>query len=296
MGYLFLSLCLISGAIKGFCGKKISGKTEGYREAILANTVRMILCTFIGLFVIVSGNNLSEIIPDTVTLLISLMSGIFTAIWVVTWLLSVKKGAYMLVEIFMMLSILVPVVSGIFIFGTQVRLNQWIGITVLFIATLFMCSYNKSLKGNMSASALILMTICGLSSGLVDLSQKLFAELSSSPASVFNFYTYIISGTVMLIVYKAGSKSSTGEDKPINKLKSIFVYILIMAVCLFANSFFKTKAASLLTPARLYPLVQGAGLVIGMLMARFAFGEKLHIKAIIGIILSIISIIIINFL
>ena len=191
MGYLFLSLSLLSGTIKGYCGKKISGKTNGYREAVLANTVRMILCTFIGLAVIVAGNNIHKIIPDITTLFISIMSGICTAVFVVTWLLAVKKGAYMLVEIFLMLSLLVPVISGIFIFGTPVKMNQWAGIAVLFVATLFMSSYNKSLKGSMSLSTLALLIVCGLSSGLVDLSQKLFAEFSSAPASVFNFYTYI---------------------------------------------------------------------------------------------------------
>ena len=43
MGYIFLSIALISGAAKGFCGKKVSGATKTFADASLINLLRMLL-------------------------------------------------------------------------------------------------------------------------------------------------------------------------------------------------------------------------------------------------------------
>ena len=48
MGYIFVAIALLSGAIKGYCGKKTSGSVSEYRDAMLVNTVRMIFCILIG--------------------------------------------------------------------------------------------------------------------------------------------------------------------------------------------------------------------------------------------------------
>ena len=71
-------------------------------------------------------------------------------------LLAVKKGAFMLVEVFLMLGVLIPMVLGKLLFGETIRLNQWIGMGILVAATLVMCSYNNSQKQKLTAAALIL--------------------------------------------------------------------------------------------------------------------------------------------
>ena len=297
MGYLFLSLSLFAGSVKGYCGKRISNRTEGFRDAMLTNVIRMSLCMVIGLLIIILSGNPGKILPDGATLATSVLSGVSTAVFVVSWLLSVKNGAYMLVEVFIMLGVLVPIVSGIYIFHTPVRLNQWIGLLILVAATLIMCSYNSSIKGTINLKTVLLLTVSGLSSGLTDLSQKLFVEYSENNiTSVFNFYTYIFAGIVLLIFFSACSKKTEARKTAIKNTRSIMGYIFIMAIALFANSFFKTKAAGFLAPAQLYPLSQGAALMLSTLMAAFFFKERLTVKAVIGIVMSFAGIIIINVL
>ena len=53
-------------------------------------------------------------------ILISALSGISTAIFVVSWLISVKKSAYMMLDIFLTLGTLVPMISGYFAFGGDI--------------------------------------------------------------------------------------------------------------------------------------------------------------------------------
>ena len=69
-----------------------------------------------------------------------------------------------------------------------------------------------------------------------------------------------------------------------------------MSVCLFANSYFKTLAAGILPSAKLYPLNQGASLILSSFMSMIFFKEKMTGKCIIGIILSFIALLVINLL
>lgn len=299
MGYLFLTISLLAGAVKGYCGKKTSGYVSGYKDAMMANTIRMLLCILIGAVMIAGGGNLVQLKPTPQIIAISALSGVSTSIFVVCWLISVKKGAYMMLDVFLMLGVLVPIVAGHFVFGEAIKLTQWLGIGVLFIAVMIMCSYNNSIKEKMSISALVLLIICGASNGLTDLSQKLFMkQMSEVPIAVFNFYTYVFSAAVLGIFFVIFSikEKVQGQSSGLHGLKRIFGYIAVMSICLFANSYFKTKAAGFLDSAQLYPLNQGMALMLSSAMSAVLFHERLTVKCILGLVISFAGLIIINVL
>jgi hypothetical protein len=79
MGYLFLSLALICGATKGFCGKKISGYAENIKSAVFLNLIKMLLCIVFSFVIIVFSADIACFSFDINIILISAMSGIGTA-------------------------------------------------------------------------------------------------------------------------------------------------------------------------------------------------------------------------
>ena len=81
---------------------------------------------------------------------------------------------------------------------------------------------------------------------------------------------------------------------PLAVIKPIRVYVLIMATCLFAYSFFKTRAAGYLDAVQLYPLSQGASVLLSLLMSSLLFGEKINLRCIIGVVLSFAALLMIN--
>ena len=294
MGYLFLAIALFAGATKGYCGKMTSGYVNEYKDAMLANTIRMVFCILIGFVITAIQSGLGAFRVDMTTLLISALSGITSSIFVVSWLVSVKKGAYMMMDVFLMLGMAVPLIGSNIAFGESIRPMQWLGLGILMIAVLIMCSYNNSIKGKMTVSSVVLLIVCGISCGLTDFSQKLFVEHTDSISiATFNFYTYIFSAAVLLCFYLIFSSRDKGEGRPTD-LRHIFGYILVMSACLFANSYFQTKAAGFLSSAELYPLSKGAGLILSSLMSAVLFKERLSLKAIIGIVLSFGALLIIN--
>lgn len=295
MGYLFLAVSLLAGVTKGYCGKKMGNFADTVQSAVLLNVLRMSLCVVFGIFLVLGYNHVSYLTLNSKVLMISALSGISTAIFVITWLLSVRKSAYMMLDVFLMLGTLVPMIAGYFVFGENISANQWIGFFILIIAVIIMCSYNNSIKAKLTASSFLLLVICGLISGLTDFSQKMFVKvLPNVPVSVFNLYTYIFATVTLVIVYAfISSKEKAQFDK--NSWKK-YAYIVIMSGALIINSYFKTKAAAYLGSAQLYPLNQGMALILSTMMASVFFKEKLTIKCIIGIFIAFIGLIVMNVL
>lgn len=299
MGYLFLALALLAGATKGYCGKKTGNLTANIKDAMAVNVVRMLLCIAVGLVLILASGQGNKILPDLKSLGIMALSGLFTSVFVVTWLLAVKRSAYLMVEVFLMLGVLVPIVASSVLFEEIVSLKEWIGIALLVGATLIMCFYNNTQKQKLTLAAFALLALCGFSNGVVDLSQKLFAKTSADiPASVFNFYTYIFSAVtlvpVLLIFEKGKFQSACSNGRKI--LAKAGIFVAVMAVCLFANSFFKTLAAGYLPATQLYPLNQGGSLILSSAMAAVFFKEKLTIPCVLGICVAFLGLLFINVL
>ena len=67
-----------------------------------------------------------------------------------------------------------------------------------------------------------------------------------------------------------------------------------MAACLFAYSFFKTRAAGYLDAVQLYPLSQGASVLLSLRMSSLLVGEQITLRCIIGVVLSFAALLMIN--
>lgn len=295
MGYLFLSLALLAGLTKGFCGKKTSGFASSVQSAAFLNLIRMLLCILFSFAALLCIGKLDSLASSPSVLGISALSGISTAAFVVTWLLSVRKNAYMMVDVFLMLGTLVPIVLSAVWFSDPVSVRQWIGFAVLLFAVSIMCSYSSSIKERISLSSLLLLIAMGAANGLTSFSQKLFVSMSGeTPIATFNLYTYVFAAIALGIYYLATS----GREKPAfsksGGSRTVYLYVAIMAAALTAHSYFSTTAALYLDPVKLYPLNQGMGLILSTIMATLAFGEKLKIRAVLGILLSFAALMVIN--
>lgn len=301
MGYLFLSLALAAGITKGYCGKRTSSFIVTNSDSMIMNLLRMVICIFIGFFLMLLQNELSALVPDGTMLLVTALSGIASAAFVVSWLLSVRTGAYMMVEVFLLIGIIVPIVLCRVCYGEEIGIWQIAGIAVLLVAVYIMTAYNSSVKGKMSLSAFTLLLICGLSYGISDFSQKVFVyEIPEGSVAAFNFYTYVFASLTLAVAYpifrSVDRRSQENLRKPMAVIKPIWHFVLIMAACLFANSFFKTLAAQRLDAVLLYPLNQGCAVVLSLLMSAIVFKEKITAKCILGICLSFVALLIINLL
>ena len=206
----------------------------------------------------------------------------------------------MMVDVFLLIGVVLPLIACRFLYGEEIRVVQWIGILILMVAGYIMCTYNASLKGKMSPMAILLLVLCALANGVADLSQKMFVrEAPQTEIAVFNFYTYVYASVILLafcILFRAREGKTQQLRSPAKVLRPILGYVIVMAACLFLNVYFKTTAARYLDAAAIYPLTQGGAVILSVLMSTFLFGEKINLKGIIGVALSFVALIFINVL
>lgn len=295
MAYIYLLISLLAGATKGYCGKRTSGRINGWHNAIAANLLRMGLCILIGFGVVAFGGELSGLVPSGKELAIYALSGISTSVFVVTWLIAVRTSAYVLMNVFLMLGVIVPMSLGSLCYGEAIRWNHWVGLGVLLAATLLLCAYNNGIKEKLTGKGFLVLLISGVANGVTSFSQKMLKyEVPGGSAAVFNFYTYVFSAAslgLVLLLYRR-SKEERAQPSPI---PGVLGYIVVMAISLFLNSFFLTLANSI-PSAVLYPLERGISMILSGLMAALLFKEKMTVKAICGLALAFVGLLIINML
>ena len=92
-------------------------------------------------------SELSALRADSFMLLSAMLSGVASAAFVVSWLLSVRTGAYMMVEVFLLIGVFVPIALCRIFFSEEIGVWQIAGIAILLIAVYIMTAYNSSVKG-----------------------------------------------------------------------------------------------------------------------------------------------------
>lgn len=299
MGYLFLSAALLCGAVKGFCGKKTSGCLKTFRDSVYICLVRMMLCALIGAVITWVGGGMASFAVSGRVLCIAALAGVSSAVFILTWILSVRTGAYMMVDVFLTAGVIIPVLFCHIFYDEAFGIKHVLGFFLLLLAVVVMCGYNKTIKAPLTLVNLLLLTVCGLSNGFTDLLQKVFAhsnEQSRAGNAAYNFYTYCFAFDVFAIVfavlYLRGHACKKKE--PFVPLGSVLPYLFLMALCLFLNSYFKTFAASVLPSTVLYPISQVVGMMLSIIMSALFFEEKITFRCVFGSSMAVAALLIIN--
>ena len=302
MGYLFLFVSICSGAIKGFLGKKVSNKTNGIKSAVLTNFIRMLFCIPVGLLFVLIDGGITSLLVNKKILLIAALAGASTSIFIVSWLIAVQKSAFTAVDTFVSMGLLVPILLSLAFYHEHISCSQIIGLVLLFVAVILMTLYNNQIKTKLGLLSLLLLLVVGLSNGITDFSQKIFKynNTDGTPASVFNFYIYVFSAVILLSVFlclrekKPDVTALSNDEKTKDWDRRKVLYIFIMAIFLVCNTYFKTLAANRLPAVQIYPLAQGAALVLTLLMSAIFFKEKIKPLCIVGLIVLFTGLLLIN--
>ena len=298
IGYLFLLIALTAGWIKGFCGKKSSSYIVTLHDAMLSNTVRMSLAFVIGFIIVLIKCGISALAVESDVILIALLSGAALSVNVVCWILSARRGAYVMIEVMMLFSVTIPLVFCMIVYGEPVTLLQWLGIALLFVATYIMTVYNSGLNGKMKVLDFAILVICVIASGTFDLTQKIFVKSDFGvDISVFNFYVYVFSALIIsaaLIAVLMRVRKKEGYVSPTVAVKRVWPYVVVMALGIFVYSYFKTASAEYLDAAKIYPVFLGASLLGTTVMSAIFFGERITPKSAFGMLLCAVSLVMIN--
>lgn len=292
MGFVCVFAGLLAGSAKGYMGKRISNLVTTFQQSSFINFIRMLVCIPISLLFLCLDTKNAGAILDGNALVYGTLSGIFMSIFLVTWMLAVRCGAFMLISVAQMFGTVITVLLSCMLFREEILPKQFLGIGILTTSVLIMVSYSSSIKGKLSAGAVILLVSCGLSSGLYDFSLKLFTHFSESSISVLNLITYFISALALRLLFTVTSGGGTFDKKAL--LKSTFLLVVLMSVCLFLNSYFKALANHYLPATKVYPLYQAGGLILSAVMSSIFFQERINRRCVVGLLLAFFAILLIK--
>lgn len=294
IAYLYLSVALIAGLVKGLSGKRISRDVVSLNDGFAVNVIRSVFCACIGFLVLIIQVGFSGLELSLEAFLVCLASSIFMALFCISWLYAYKTEAYAFLNIFTMLGSVITAFLGWAIYGDEISSTRIIGFVLLFIAVYIMSLYNKNLKGKMDKRGVITLILGCFGVALSDFMQKVFVKQSLGAPSTFTFYTYaimIIPQLLVLMLFKA--KKTSNLSKNVCDKRHVGIY-LIISIALYVNVIMKTMAVADIPSTQLYPTLQGANLIASAICASIFFKEKMTKKSIVGICVALAAAILMN--
>ena len=92
----------------------------------------------------------------------------------------------------------------------------------------------------------------------------------------------------------SASEDAVPKENLLMLLRSTLLPIVLMAVCLFLNSYFKAMSNNYIPPMQLFPIYQAGGLILSATMSAVFFKEKITPRCVIGLTLSFIAILLLK--
>ena len=283
---VYLLIAVFAGACKGFCGKMISGKIESVSDSIIMSVIRMIFCCIIGVIFVIAQSG--SFVLDRTALGICVFSGVSMSVFLISWLIAAKSGAYMLISAFTTASFIVTTAFGFLVFKESVTIKQLMGMVMIIVAIMLLIKYNNRIKTRLTVYDYVMLVIVLIFQGLTSVSQKMYtAWVPGANKAVFNFYTFLITFVILGLSLPLFSKNGI---KPNFKMKSVIIYIAVMAVMLFLNSYFMTAATEEMSSIILFPMNNVLSLAASTIMASVFFKEKLTATSAAGIVCTFIAV------
>lgn len=287
MEFALLGSILALRVVQNITGKACSKlmPTDGYG---LSNymSLRMGLsavAAFVFLIISLKGNIIESIATlSPLGWVLSLLTGLAITVSSICSLLCMHTASVALVVLFGSAGLLVPTISGIFIFGQKIAVGQWLGIACLIAAAVLLASSSNKTNSKINAKTILLLFGSMLSNGATMLLQTLFkAYVPSGNVSLYSFLQFAIPGIGLLAVGLFGKRKEKREGQKISK--KLFVISFIAAAALFGISQISTVASAVIPVAVLFSISDGGNTVISAVVAALFFKEKFTVRSLIGV-------------
>lgn len=238
------------------------------------------------------GNEWARI--DLPTVLISTASGIMLVLGSVCGLYAIRSGTMALSSLFATAGLLVPCITGIFLYGETMSLWQWLGVLLFFASSYLLIGAGKRANGSFGFKTVLLLIGSLLSNGIVMLLQTVFSrEMEDGSVTAFSFLSFILPALILLVAM-GGMKLKNPSACTERISKKLLLIMLLSSLALFIVNQLSTTATALVEPVILFTLINGGNTVIAAVMAAVLFKEKFTVRSAIGILLGVVALVIVK--
>ncbi len=219
---------------------------------------------------------------------ISCATGLTLSVSTICSLLALRGSSITLGALFSMAGLLIPMISGIFLYDQPVSLFQWGGVVALLAAAWLLAAASQQTNGRLTLRTLVLLVGSMTANGCTMLLQTLYkAYVPEGSVSLYSFLQFAIPAVLMLLFF-LGSAGET--QKSFKFSKKLLFATAASAVALFGISQTATVASETVPIAVLFPVSDGGGAVIAAIVAAVVYHEKLTVKSGLGILVGIVGV------
>ncbi|MBU1013883.1 MAG: DMT family transporter [Bacteroidetes bacterium] len=251
-----------------------------------ALTINYLAASTIGIIILGSEFNYEMIITKS-WLPFSLLIGFVFIFTFILFALSSQKAGVAITAVFSKMSVIIPVIAGIFLYSE--KLNALIVLGIISTFSAFILIFYKRGKNKIQISIIVLPIIIFFANGLIDTLLK-YIEHYHIAGDYTLFLTMIF--ITALIIGSIISIYRYFKTKQAFTIQSI-IGGTILGLFNYSTTYFMLLAMNLFESNVLFPL-QNVGIVmLSALLGIFFFREKLSLTNWIGIFLSILAILLI---
>lgn len=292
MEYVFLTMALLLYIPMIVADKEGSAGTCEKDLLFRYSFFRAVSGTIVGaIFLFVWG---TVEVPDLFTVLIAFLFAITLASGMVITFYSMQVTGIAIMSVFKAASVIIPCIIGALFFNEPINMINGCGFVLFVVSIFFVVSDKHAQKKKFGVRAALACLGVLLVSGLGSVALQLFGRcVKNGNLGVFMFLSYAIQA-FMLFFICFFHKSGNSQQVKLPISKKMKVYGVIGALSAFLIQRITTSLSDTLPSFLIFPCTMGGSVVIGILIGRMFYREKLSFVNIMGIIGVIVSVLMIN--
>lgn len=285
MSFLIILLCGFLSCTKVTIQGRLARKSiKNTNDSILANCLIFAFTTILFSTSLIGGTSINVIGYAT-------FFGIFSASFQIFYALALKTGPFSISCMLINLSMIIPAVFSIIVFGEELTLLKIIGFLMCLVAML-LNTKNDDKKINIKWFIYVILAF--LSTGGISVVQKIYAKSAfAGELPQFIALGYFVAFLVTFIVSSIQRVRRAEINFKVNR--SNIILILVIVTSLGAFQYFNTLANSFIDAIVLNPSVCGLSTIFLTLSGRIIFKEKLTLNQLWSVCVGLVAIILISF-
>ena len=281
MNYLLLAITLILGTSKNIISKA-GGTPFSGKDALL----NINIMTAVAALIIfgVSGISLSDV--SAVFIIISALYGVFIMLSQMLYISALKREQVSVCSLIYSCGFITPTIVGAVCYSEPIVVFDIIGVIIMLAAVYLVSGFEK---GHKVSKYLIMAFGAMFSAGMVGVFQKVC--IKTYGAGSVNSCLFV--AFAVMLVISLVLKLTSREKAPKLHRNTITLMLIFAVAVVFQNKlnlFLSGEFPSML----FFPTINGGCIALTAIFAMLMFKEKLTKKQVLGVALSIISIILIS--
>lgn len=218
---------------------------------------------------------------------IAAVSGCFLALSSLSGMKSLLGGTIVLSSVFSTAGLIIPCILGAIFFNEPLSVLQVIFIIVLLASTTLLMKSSKDIFGALTPKTVFWLIAGFVSNGAVMFCQKLFGmRQPEGNVSLFSLLTFLIPA-LFISVYSLTVRAKAHESAESRLPKKLIGYAVILAFAVFVIQQLVTLLTPKVSSAVLFTVVNGGATVIAAIVGAAMYKEKLTVRSVLGIVLSV---------